>query len=148
MDPVSPGLATGTWELGPGLALIQAMLQPNKMVLDLGAHVGTVALAIAASGCRVIAVEASPRNAGLLRAGAARNGFTHAQVVEAAVSAHAETAEFLDDGRYSYVRTLLESSGAAVEAVTVDRLLADLAVERVNLVTIDVEGWDWRLCEA
>jgi hypothetical protein len=59
----------------PLLRLMLALVRPGSTVLDLGADVGPFALAAAAAGCRVLAVEESPRNLALLRASAAVNDF-------------------------------------------------------------------------
>src|SRR5260370_18380121 len=67
LDPISRAFTDISTT--PNLALIRLMfrfVKPGPMVLDLGAHVGTVPLPIAASGCLVIAIEAPPRKVALL----------------------------------------------------------------------------------
>ena len=50
----------------PHFELALDLAPPDGVMLDLGAHLGTFTLAAAASGRKVIAVEAAPRNVALL----------------------------------------------------------------------------------
>ena len=86
--------ASALWQLVRHLATSHA----ESLVVDLGAHVGTVALPLAALGARVLAVEASPRNVMLLRAAALRNRFELLEVVHAAISDQSESLRFCDAG--------------------------------------------------
>src|SRR6516165_9821669 len=72
-DPFSQAFAQGSFPSGPLTDLMLQLVRPGDSVLDLGAHIGTFSLAAAALGCRVLSVEASPRNAKLLQASVARN---------------------------------------------------------------------------
>src|SRR5262245_5474285 len=67
-DPITRELVASVYPaLGrPSVELIEALVPEGGRVLDLGANVGLVALAAAASGRRVVAVEAAPRNVELL----------------------------------------------------------------------------------
>ncbi len=111
-------------------------------VLDLGAHVGTFALPAAALGYRVIAVEASPTCAALLRAAVAANGFQQVDVVEAAVWSKAGTMAFVEDGPYGHLTTDADGSSRTEEVttVTVDELVEKLELEEVAFIKIDIEG--------
>ena len=64
--------------------LYRQFAQPGDLVFDIGAHVGNRARALAALGCRVIALEPQPDFARLLRLLFARNA--RIEVVEAAVT--------------------------------------------------------------
>jgi len=85
-----PGCTTGTIRRTGGVRY--------DLVVDLGAHVGVFALAAAAAGCRVLAVEASQANARLLEASAARNGFEHLRIVQAAASDQRRRLAFCPEG--------------------------------------------------
>ena len=115
---------------------------PSGVILDLGAHLGTFALAAAASGRRVIAVEASPRNVDLLRESARANGLDDAlTVVPVAVSNREGTVRFQQEGAWGQIT---DSPWAAnvveVPVRTVPDILGDFGLARVDVVKLDVEG--------
>lgn len=141
VDSVSQQIANG--EL-PNQALIQLMLDlvpPEGTMLDLGAHVGTFSLAAASAGRRVVSIEASPLNAELLRASAARNGFGRMHVVEAAVGDCERTVEFVVAGPGGHIANSdWRGPATAVRMAPVERLLAEVECEKIGFVKMDVEG--------
>lgn len=141
VDSVSQQLANG--EL-PNQALIQLMLDlapPEGTLLDLGAHVGTFSLVAASAGRRVVSIEASPLNAELLRASAARNGFSRMHVVEAAVGDCVRTVEFVVAGPGGHIANSdWRGPATAVRMAPVERLLAEVNCERIDFIKMDVEG--------
>jgi FkbM family methyltransferase len=145
-DPVARAYQAGNIDhLAALLALAEARLRPGDRVLDLGSHLGGFALFAARLGCRVVAVEASPANAALLRLSAQANGFTNLKVVQAAVHSERAELEFCPKGPYGQVRTeALKGPGVRVPAVAVDDLLAELGWRTVEWVKLDVEGSEVR----
>jgi FkbM family methyltransferase len=140
-DPFSQAFAQGNFPSGPLTDLMFQLVRPSDFVLDLGAHVGTFSLAAAALGCRVLSVEASPRNATLLQASLARNGFPNMQVAHAAVSDRAGAVRFIPNGPHGVVYTpAVDLPSVTVPALTVDQLLAGVGWRRVDLIKMDVEG--------
>lgn len=127
-------------------------LRPGDVYLDVGAHVGTVALVAARAISdqretgRVIAVEPTQDSAQALRAGAERNGLRNVSVEETMLGADAGTAKLYADGRFSGEDAGVRSrfnTGAEVgvfPVATADQLLSKIGVERLDLVKIDVEG--------
>src|SRR5262245_22794343 len=61
-DPISRELAASGDVSSCLAALMLALTRPGCRILDLGAHLGSIALVAAAAGCHVAAVDASPRN--------------------------------------------------------------------------------------
>lgn len=126
---------------------------PGDLVFDLGAHAGNRARALAALGCRVVAVEPQPDFARLLRGLFARSDAV--DVVEAAVAADAGRAslsisertptlttlapewrdERLRDPRFAGIRW---NRTIEVETTTLDALIARFGTPA--FVKIDVEG--------
>jgi FkbM family methyltransferase len=140
-DPLSRSYAAGEFPHGPFSGLLPHLLRPGAAILDLGGHLGSFALVAAFLGCRVVAVEACPRNAELLRASAERNGFHRLKVVHAAVSDHSGTLEFCAAGPFGVVHvTSVYTPTVTVRALTVDALLGEVGWPRVDLVKMDVEG--------
>jgi FkbM family methyltransferase len=142
-DPLSQAFRRGDHPAADIFRLLQSLVGPGAPVLDLGAHVGAFALAAAAAGHPVLAVEASPQNAALLQASAQLNGWAHLRVVHAGVSDRPGELRFVVDGPYGHVATEGESQDrrtVAVPAVTVDALLAELGWPRPDFVKMDIEG--------
>ncbi len=145
-DPVSGAYRTGRLEpIAPLVELARRLLQPGARVLDLGAHVGGFALTAAALGCRVIAVEAAPRQVEVLRAAVLGNGFTQLHVVHAAVGDQGGMVDFSCHGPWGHVACAATRMPARrVPAVRVEDLLAEAGWSGVDFVKMDVEGSEVR----
>ncbi|MGI8777809.1 MAG: FkbM family methyltransferase [Acidimicrobiales bacterium] len=127
--------------------LMLSLIGPGDKVLDLGAHVGTFSLAAASVGAQSLAIEASPENASLLRASAARNGFANLTVVEAVASDSPGQARFHAHGPWGQVSLVdddshAEGSVTTVAAVTIGDLVQALHWSPLAFVKMDVEGWE------
>jgi FkbM family methyltransferase len=86
-------------------------------------------------------VEASPRNAELLRHSAAINGFTNLRVVQAAVSDRPGILSFCPEGPFGHVATnKFESPTVEVPALPVCQVLKEVGWDRVDFIKLDVEG--------
>src|SRR2546427_8212490 len=83
-DHLSRTLRQGWYPTSPATDLLLQMVRPGHRVLDLGANIGMFSLPLAAIGCEVVAVEASPRNAELLKASITRNRLANLRLIHAA----------------------------------------------------------------
>lgn len=123
------------------VGLMLELTRPGEWVLDIGAHLGGFALAAAAAGRAVIAVEASPLNASLLRASATRNGFTSLVVVEAVAGESPDAVTFSPNGPWGHVVPGSGGPGTvSVAGVPMANLLAELGFPRLAFIKMDVEG--------
>jgi FkbM family methyltransferase len=94
----------------------------------------------------VLAIEASPVNAALLRASVARNGFRGMTVIEAAAGDVAGEVEFCPRGPWGHLATPgVDLPTVKVPMVAVDDLLDVLGSPPVGLVKVDVEGAEPRV---
>lgn len=140
-DEITTAILEERWRLPEHYDLLRALGAAGGRVLDLGAHVGTFALFAASVGCRVLAVEASPRNAALLRASAERNGFRDLDVVETAVGAVPGTVRFVQAGPYGFVAGAhVGDPTVEVPVTTPDDVLAKAGWGGVEFVKMDIEG--------
>jgi FkbM family methyltransferase len=137
-DGITQAVLQGRWTMPPHYSLVRAF--GATRVLDLGAHIGTFALFAAAQGCRVLAVEASPRNAALLQASAAQNGFDQLMVACTAVGETCGTARFLQAGPYGFIATAARPATIEVPITTVDALVEGTGWNGVDFVKMDIEG--------
>jgi predicted O-methyltransferase YrrM len=99
-DPVTLAVRDGKNQSADLVRVMLKLVKPGDVVLDLGANIGTVALAAAAIGCRVVAIEASPVNASLLTRAVKRNGFQKRMtVIHAAATDSSRVVNFQQAGR-------------------------------------------------
>jgi FkbM family methyltransferase len=122
------------------LSMARELVQPNRIVWDIGANVGLFSFAAAALGAQVVAVEPDPWLASLIHRSALMNKLP-VTVLPAAVSDRQGIWQLHtpDEGRSS--NSLRRgSAGQTVIAVTLDSLLDYFAAPQV--LKIDVEGME------
>jgi FkbM family methyltransferase len=142
-DPIAGAYLRGETDFNlPLVRLMLALVQPGQSVLDVGAHLGTFALAAAAHGCRVCAVEASPTNAALLRTSARHNGWCERlHVIEAALGNRGGALAFTPYGPWGHVTTdKIARAHVEVSAVRLDGLPVLQEGRRWDFIKMDVEG--------
>lgn len=118
---------------------------PQPVVLDIGANIGNHTLAFATVASRVHAFEPIPRIHALLRQNVEQNQLVNVTLHALALSdSEGEaTIHMVTDGNYG-ASSFDQRSGVS-EAVTVvrrrgDALLAELGVDKVDFLKIDVEA--------
>ncbi len=145
---VSGAITFGVYER-PETAFFCAVCQPGMTFLDIGANIGYyTALASPRVGetGRIVALEPDPENFGYLQKNAAAKGARNAICIQKAAGAEPGTLrlyvnrENRGDNRL-YPNDLCDSS-YEVEVDTVDAMLRDTGVERVDLIKIDVQGFE------
>jgi FkbM family methyltransferase len=149
------------------IRLVDRLLEPGMIMLDVGAHVGyyarRAARLVGIQG-QVFAFEPHPRTFGVLSRNVRR--YPNVTPVQAALSDEEGTAELYDylmmsaSGSLHYDESLLElqkshltdfdvapriSEGFptqkyAVQTITVDNYLAERGIQSVDLVKMDIEG--------
>lgn len=144
-DPVAAWMLANGWIDEPVQRMFLGLVRPGLRVLDLGCHIGTFALPAAGLGAEVLAVDAAARHVEIVRAAAARNGFSERLHVEHAALAAA-------DGEVAFRASALhgrlwrdgidpdDEEVVRLPARTVDALLAARGWDAVELVKMDIEG--------
>jgi FkbM family methyltransferase len=124
-------------------------------VLDLGGNIGCVALRVAPRARRVIVYEPDPNNLALLEHNL--SGLAHVVVVPEAVAAESGRRQlhFAASGRWGARSTLfpefqaqranMADAAREVSVTTLDALFATHAIERCDLLKIDVEGAEYEI---
>jgi FkbM family methyltransferase len=139
---------SGVWLNAFLVRVMLATVQPGDRVVDLGAFAGDFALAAAANGCDVLAVEANPTLAEMVRYSAELSQFEALRVVNAAIGDAPGSVEFMSNGPWGQVRPDPTGAGdvrfAPVPQVTVDDLLEALSWDAVAFMKVDVEGSEIR----
>ena len=143
----------GTYE--PELReIFRAVVPPGGVAVDVGANVGWHTLLMArlvGERGRVIAAEANPSVRIRLEENLRTNRFGHVQVIPHAISDTEGTADFYGpeaaasgsgDGHIVAPKSN-EPGNMRVETRTLDAILTAGQVSRLDLVKIDVEGYEW-----
>jgi FkbM family methyltransferase len=121
---------------------------PAEVLVDLGASVGLATLRLLSShpGARAIAVEADPELIPRLRANVSGLPVT---VIHAAVCGSTGRKVFyrsdMDSWGSSLEKTGSKKTAVSVPTLSLDDLLDDVGIHRVQLLKLDVEGAEWEI---
>lgn len=137
----------GRYEEGITALLVRA-LSPGSVAVDVGANIGVLTV-LMADACgptgRVLAFEPAAANFAYLQANVRANGLANVDASMAAVTADDGNVELVFNEAYpagSFVVTD-GSGGTSVEGVRLDTVVEKLALERLDLVKVDVEGGEF-----
>jgi len=134
------------------IALLERVLRPGDSFVDVGAHVGyhsLVAARLVGAGGRIFAIDPQPYNCAKILANAELNGFANITVVAAAIDETDGFASLKNQTRQDKARLTLAGAGVndgaltfIVPKITLRWLLATYELHAVNLLKIDVEGFE------
>jgi FkbM family methyltransferase len=115
-------------------------VRKGDIVVDVGAYPGDFTLhssLLVGDTGKVIAIEPHPRNFAFLKANVVLNNLRNVILINKAVSNYVGKGQLngIDTGAH-----LSRLKGIPVEVVTLDKLLYDLGITRVDVVKIDIEG--------
>jgi FkbM family methyltransferase len=123
----------GVYERGP------VRIREGDVVLDLGVFAGTFTrYALSRGAAKVVAIEPEPQHVFYLKQTFAREieeGRVH--IVNAVAWHECTKLQFRSAGPISRIA---EEGGITVSAVTIDQVVADLGIERVDFIKADIEG--------
>lgn len=140
-------MTSGTWEPGT-TRLVESLLEPGMVFVDVGSHIGYYALLAARkvgpSG-KVYAFEPAPANHAILVENITLNGYQNIVPVQKAVSDRQGTATFFlhanPVGHSFHPETLGKSQTAiTVETTSLDDFFEGAGWPPVHLVKMDIEG--------
>ncbi len=129
----------------PLLAFGSQFLKPGDVAFDLGANQGIFCCAfgsVVGRTGRVVAVEPIPRQAERLRRNVQLNGFEQCEVVQKAISERAGTAVLgiANGDTAASIVAKDKSISITVEVASVDELVEQFGLTRVDFIKLDVEG--------
>lgn len=149
---ITPTLLTGDYERTE-LDVFEALIEPGMTVIDVGANCGVhsaLAAKHAGPGGAVIAVEAVPANVELLTRTIERNEISEiATIVAKAASNSTDPVRIYLDGENSGTHSVGNRSSTFVDvpATPIDLLVSKTDVQRVDVLKIDVEGFEEQVLE-
>ena len=137
----------GTYEDGIS-ALLERALHPGAVAIDVGANIGVLTV-LMADVCgptgAVHAFEPAAENFKHLEHNVAANRLTNVSANHAAVTAVDGPVTIEFNEAYpagSFVREKASATGDQVEGVSLDSYVARAALKRVDLIKVDVEGFE------
>jgi FkbM family methyltransferase len=128
--------------------VVRRTLRAGMCVVDVGANVGyfsVLASRLVGPTGRVLAFEPSPSAAGRLRRTVEANRLSNVRVEQIGLGAEVGEATLFDPLPDNHTPTLLGESGTPgvkVSVRTLDECLTDWDVGRVDLLKVDVEGFE------
>ncbi len=128
----------------PAVAVAGRHLGPDAVVIDVGASIGLVTAALLPSlpTGRIVCFEPEPRALDCLRE-TLRSEADRVTIVPAAAGREVGVARFHQDPNGTAWGMLVDREPSVeVPITTVDVTLTELAVDRVDMVKIDVEGFE------
>lgn len=141
LDPIADAkmaavFARGDYHQRDTVELLSALVTPESIFVDGGAHIGTITIPLARKAGRTIAYEADAATCGILRKNVERNGVV-VEVRQKGIGAVAGRAEVLSvhDGNAG-AHTLLVGEGM------VDMVALDHDMETFDVLKLDVEGME------
>jgi len=155
------GATNSLWGFMGNEYLLRDHPRMTGWAIDIGAHVGSVAVALAVDNpnLRVLAVEALAENCEVMRETIRLNNLTNVEVIEAAAGDKVaksvpiaygwSTAEGLDDDYVTHSRfiggMLNDPSGTVAHprGVSLSSLLKTYDIDRVTFLKIDCESCEW-----
>ena len=143
-DPLHYSILLGLHE-SEVLECLRHQLKPGMVVFDVGANLGyfsMIAGELVGEGGRIICVEPDPRVVEVLRKNVGVNGLKNATVVQAAAynSSGEVSLGCAPATSWSGIYYERPTRRVPVRALTLDSLLKQLGLDRVDFVKIDVEG--------
>jgi len=149
-EPVAAHLLSdGVYDPGTR-AVIQRTLPRDGCFLDVGANIGAMALWAATACCpqgRVLGFEASPRIFQFLRQNAGQNRVQNFAPLHYAITAKADDVlTFFDAPEAKFgmgsLANRFSGRGVKVSTTTLDAIAASHALNQVDVIKVDVEGFE------
>lgn len=121
----------------------------NGTLFDIGANIGAISIPISKlrSDIHIVAVEASKRVYNYLKENIAINKMSNCDIVNNAISdTDGQTVSFFSPdelfGKGSMAAVFTDAA-ENVETITLDTLVLNKGIEKVDLIKIDVEGFEY-----
>lgn len=134
------------------IAYLLNRLPAGGVFLDIGSNIGFWSLRFAKvfPRARIIAVEANPQTSRILRSNLQLNGFDNVQVIELGLSDHEGMLSLYcnrtgNRGGDSFSEKYASRDSLPVRVTTLEALLKNLDVHQVDVMKIDIEGYEPRV---
>ena len=130
------------------IEFLVSIVQPGMRILDIGANRGVVSVALARAvgpTGRVYAFEPVPEYFAALKENLARNRADNVEAFPLALGDREGPLPFYQRGEASGITPGEGAAPLTVQGATVDRFLADQAIDHIDLMSLDCEGSELRV---
>jgi FkbM family methyltransferase len=129
------------------LQFLEHHVTRDSVVLDVGANIGAFTIPLARRARKVIAIEPSPQVLPFLKRNVELNRLTNVEIVECAASkpGSSEVAFYVPPSDHFGMGSSAPQFNVApiiVPAKSIDEILAERRVSRVDVIKMDVEGYE------
>ncbi len=126
-----------------GYKVSDDLLSPESVrtIVDAGANIGFASLYLAARyrNAKIYSIEPNPENFALLKENTARE--PRIVPIQACLTAVPEEQVFISTtGRASHFKMNTRGHGVSVKGISIEQLCCEHAIDRIDLLKIDVEG--------
>lgn len=138
-------------QVEPELKYLDKFVSAGDIFVDVGANIGLFTLKMAPRAARVVAVEPGREAGDLLEENISLNRFQNVTLVRKGLADGPGKAALFhnpvgdDPQAFSLVNDGAATEAEEVEITTLDQLVADLGLPRVDSIKIDVEGAEQRV---
>lgn len=128
--------------------VVRNFLPSNSIALDIGANIGITSCILGQqlTEGRVYSYEPSPSVFPVLSRNISRNGLSNVTISQNAVGATKGTLGFAGLSAYGHLVNINEdnkkTSEVIVNVISVDDIVSSLALDRIDFIKIDVEGFE------
>ncbi len=127
--------------------ILYNLIKQNDVIIDVGAHIGEVSMNMAqrTTGGMVYSIEGYPPTYKKLTEHIAINNFKNIIPVLSGVGESKYNAEFSVNARNAGGNMIAKNSGnsnAGIEINTLDNILAQFDLEKIDLIKMDIEGYE------
>ncbi|MBI2793661.1 MAG: FkbM family methyltransferase [Ignavibacteria bacterium] len=146
----------GSYEL-PTIKFIRSYLTTGDVCFDIGAQIGYLSLAMAVSGNKnvfVYSFEPEPKNLERFSENIRLNSLTNVNLISKAVSNNVDQLKLYmsrdhNAGTHSIIKDdpNVTEEFVVVDATTIDNIIHEQEIDRLDLVKIDVEGAELEVVE-
>jgi FkbM family methyltransferase len=150
-DLYHQGKSAPTASFEPAVSIGELVVGQTSTILDIGACLGSISMvlgALASSG-RVVAVEALPGNLACLATNLRTLAGPEVTLVHAAVGSETGEVRFhTAPGGSAWGHIDIDGQDSTVvPQITIDQLVDELALEHVDLIKLDIEGFELHALE-
>ncbi len=122
---------------------LTSIAEPGMRVIEVGANRGVTAVTVAkrvGTHGHVYAFEPVPEFYDIVEENLSRNGVRNVSLYRTALSNNTATIPFFKHGGGSGIAPADDAEAIQVQTITIDRFVAEQAIERIDIVSMDCEG--------